>query len=532
MSKISYPQLVKDVADAVRIATKTTSLIPAGDLAEIIASLGTQVGDDGFWYKSITYNEDDTITLIDNNEVAHTLVCKYTEGKITDIRYDGVRIDLGYDTDKLINVGGTDIDLGEAPTKLNIAFGDTPPTNTSMLWVKSQEPDSITVGGEYWPATECIHDVDAYFPNSRKYFGCTLTEGRNVYLIGGSNDAGMLSSIAMFDTETERMHSVSVDMPIPITSADCVCVSYMENRTKYDKLYIFNGSTKGQSLINSLYMWDSKDNEITKLQIDNATFWKGACYVPVGSLIYIFGGKSLGLVPYRYNTVYVLNTTNNTVTELSTTLPQSRSDMSGVRVDNKIYLFGGSTTSGNVSTAYIFDIEKQEFEPVKNSVPHSFNPMGCMNIGNDIYLFGGANGALGSDKIVKFNIDSQNFTTLDIKLLAKSTKIVCVKLRDTIYLFDTSATYPRVCKFQYGTIMPHLHMVIYPALIDGNEYYSFNVINEDSTKIYATVSNILMGDKNNIAKHQTAYLYNDENGGWTNLEDSLDVVPQEVISNE
>jgi hypothetical protein len=205
--------------------------------------------------------------------------------------------------------------------------------------------------------------------------------------------------------------------------------------------------------------------------------------------------------------------------------------MSGVRVDNKIYLFGGSTTEGNVSTAYIFDIAKQEFEPIKNSVPHSLHPMGCMNIGNDIYLFGGANGALGSDKIVKFNIDSQNFTTLDIKLLAKSTKVVCVKLRDTIYLFDTSATYPQVCKFQYDTIMPHSHMVIYPAPITGNEY-SFKVINEDSTKIWATVGDIQMGDKNNIAKHQTAYLYNDENGGWTRLDDGITIMPQEVTNDE
>lgn len=116
MSKISYPQLVKDVADAVRVATDTTDLIKVGDLATIISELGAKMGDVDFWYKSITYNEDDTITLIDQNDVEHIIVCTYESGKMVKVTYDGAKLDLDFDGVPLIQISETEIDITNAPT--------------------------------------------------------------------------------------------------------------------------------------------------------------------------------------------------------------------------------------------------------------------------------------------------------------------------------------------------------------------------------------------------------------------------------
>lgn len=123
MSKISYPQLVKDVADAVRIATDTTDLIKVGDLANIISELGAKMGDIDFWYKSITYNEDDTITLIDQNDVEHTIVCTYDGGKIVKVTYDGAKLELEYNKNKLVQVGDTEIDLEKFPESNSVSAG-------------------------------------------------------------------------------------------------------------------------------------------------------------------------------------------------------------------------------------------------------------------------------------------------------------------------------------------------------------------------------------------------------------------------
>ena len=120
MSKLKYPQIIKDVADAVRTGTNTTDLIPVGQLADTILAILSRApasGDlPGTYYTSIVYNDDDTITLIDIDGFEHTIVCEYTDGKITGATFDGVSIDLSYDNDALINVGGTDVDVSKAPT--------------------------------------------------------------------------------------------------------------------------------------------------------------------------------------------------------------------------------------------------------------------------------------------------------------------------------------------------------------------------------------------------------------------------------
>lgn len=114
MSKISYPQLVKDIADAYRSVTKTTEPIIVG---ELVAKLTEAMSDSGtnIDYKSIEYNEDNTIALIDNNDVEHIMVCNYEDGKITSITFDNEEVKLSYDGDDLIAVENTMMNLNNVP---------------------------------------------------------------------------------------------------------------------------------------------------------------------------------------------------------------------------------------------------------------------------------------------------------------------------------------------------------------------------------------------------------------------------------
>jgi hypothetical protein len=127
MSKISYPQVVKDVANAVRTGTDTTDLIPVGELADTILGLLTRmpaVGGLTVNYKSITYNDDNTITLIDTDDVEHTMECIYTDGKLTYITFDGQKIKLDFDGDKLIGIDNKEINLESAPS-FNTGSGES-----------------------------------------------------------------------------------------------------------------------------------------------------------------------------------------------------------------------------------------------------------------------------------------------------------------------------------------------------------------------------------------------------------------------
>lgn len=111
MSKISYPQLVKNIADAYRSVTNTTDLILAGELVDkLIEAMQSGDGEE-LAYKSITYNKDNTITLIDTDDIEHTMECVYTDGVLTEITYDRQPTSIKYEDGALVKIGGTSIDL-------------------------------------------------------------------------------------------------------------------------------------------------------------------------------------------------------------------------------------------------------------------------------------------------------------------------------------------------------------------------------------------------------------------------------------
>jgi hypothetical protein len=63
-------------------------------------------------YKSITYNDDNTITLVDNDNEVHILSYSYENNKLTNVLYDDEEIELDYNNDNITKVQQTDMDLG------------------------------------------------------------------------------------------------------------------------------------------------------------------------------------------------------------------------------------------------------------------------------------------------------------------------------------------------------------------------------------------------------------------------------------
>ncbi len=68
-------------------------------------------------YQSIVYNEDNTITLVDENDVTHVMSCKYDDsGKLVEVTYDDVLAEITYSDEEMVAIGNTAIDLSLAPT--------------------------------------------------------------------------------------------------------------------------------------------------------------------------------------------------------------------------------------------------------------------------------------------------------------------------------------------------------------------------------------------------------------------------------
>lgn len=97
-------------------------------------------GSGGITYTSITYNEDNTITLTDKDGAEHTMECEYTDGELTSVKYDGKAIKLTYDGDVLVKVGKTDIDMSNTQT-----IGIEPVNYTVKFMVDGEAYEVVSV---------------------------------------------------------------------------------------------------------------------------------------------------------------------------------------------------------------------------------------------------------------------------------------------------------------------------------------------------------------------------------------------------
>jgi hypothetical protein len=92
---------------------------------EIMQKIADVVGGDAVRYKSIVYNDDDTITLIDTDGVTHTMVCVYEDDKLSSVTYDGKEIGLHYTDDALDMIGKTEVDLSNAKVSGGASLDNT-----------------------------------------------------------------------------------------------------------------------------------------------------------------------------------------------------------------------------------------------------------------------------------------------------------------------------------------------------------------------------------------------------------------------
>jgi hypothetical protein len=118
MAKVSYPQLLQEIADAYRIASETTDKVTVKELPTQISQLFNRLLCNS--YKSIEYNEDNTITLIDHEDVVHTITPTYDIGKVSSIKFDDKVIDLVFDGDQITSIDNKVVNIENAPKSDNI----------------------------------------------------------------------------------------------------------------------------------------------------------------------------------------------------------------------------------------------------------------------------------------------------------------------------------------------------------------------------------------------------------------------------
>lgn len=495
---ISPTERYKAIADAIREKSGTTELMQPADMPQMIMELSGDAE-----YTDITYNEDNTITLTDKNGTVHTMECEYSEdGKLMAVSYDGKPIELTYDGDLLVKIGETAVDMENAPATsgatFNVAYGETPPEDTSKLWIKANEPENVSVGSDV-DGVESITTPNV-LPEKSSNMSCALV-GSKVYLFGGYNGS-YLNTINVFDTETKNIATLNTTLTSPFMQMGCVAVG--------TKIYLFGGyyQTSGSNYYSdSILVFDTENETLTRLAATISSYRCRMSCVAVGTKIYLFGGYTNA--SNYVSTIQVFDTETETINTLSTSLPKSARDMGCAVVGTKIYLFGGSnsTYKRGFTSIWVFDTTNNTIETLSATLESESYSVSCATIGNKIYLFGGYVGNDYCDKIIVFDPKTEILTPLSVTLTIARREMCCAVVGTDVYLFGgwgSSAAVSVIEKFTLTHELTKGDIEIQSGLLNNK----FNLINTDNARVEIGVENVYVGNENNEAERVDAYLHN------------------------
>jgi N-acetylneuraminic acid mutarotase len=382
--------------------------------------------------------------------------------------------------------------------EFNIAYGETPPEDTSKLWIKANEPNNVSVGSDI-EGVESVASV-GYLPTAVYNIGCARV-GNKVYLFGGNSNTTYLNTINVFDTKTETITVLDTTLPSTVGGMGCASVG--------TKIYMFGGYGGGYSPY--IWVFDTETETIAKL---STGLPNGARYIvcaSVGTKIYLFGGQkaSSGFL----KTINVFDTETETITTLATTLPTSACSIGCSVVGTKIYLFGGqysTSSSGYLNTINVFDTETNTITTLDTTLPDNTSDMVCGVIGTKIYLIGGCVNAFFTDRVDVFDTQTNTITTLET-ILPIATCYMCGACNgNKIYLFGgrtSGNNAPPTNTINCFTLTHELaqgDIEVQSGLLSNK----FNLINTESAKVQIGVENVYVGNENNEAERVDAYLHN------------------------
>ena len=207
---------------------------------------------------------------------------------------------------KDINIAGITGTLESGGASLNIAYGDTAPSDTSKLWIKGNEP-----GGLFVSAKPPLITLSTTLPEYYGYMG-TAAVGTKIYLFGGNTSTTSfkpINTIRVFDTVSNKIAKFGTTLPTAASSIGAAAVG--------TKIYLFGGSS-ANGYLNTIQVFDTTNHTISTLSTTLPTAAYGIGAVTIGTKIYLFGGNGDTLL----TTINVFDTINNTISTLSATLPE------------------------------------------------------------------------------------------------------------------------------------------------------------------------------------------------------------------
>ena len=323
-----------------------------------------------------------------------------------------------------------------------------------------------------------------------------LSSPKNLLCILNDTSSLAIKVVDKIEGGNEEISTLSEVLPQGLYGACCA--------RHNDIIYIFGGGGSSGNL-NTIYKFNCINKTCETLSVVLPTILYKACCANYGDNIYIFGGYGNGS---NSNKIYKFNCVNETITTLSKNLPQALNSMCCSTYNDNIYIFGGQTASNKVNTIYKFNCTSETIVTLSTTLPKALYSFSSATYNDNIYIFGGS----GSNTIYKFNCSSETIETLITTLSQTLSSSCCSIYNNDIFIFGgySGGAINTIYDFSVSFELTANNVLIYNA----NSNYSFDLITDQVT---IPVSKVYIGDSNNTAQLANAYLYDDSQSAWVNV---------------
>lgn len=389
--------------------------------------------------------------------------------------------------------------------ELNIAYGDTPPEDTSKLWVKTSEPSGVIVSTQK-VFSEGGRDASisalAALINFPIESWTSARVGDYIFVFGGETDNRMFAaSILRYSISDQAWESLG-HLPNNMAKIACAAVGtqiYLIGGGSYDEYY------------NQVRIFDTQTRILTTTGL---TYPGGSicCYIgcaAVGTSIYTFGGanhKSGGPI----NMIRELNTDTLEWIDRQVSLPKATNGVSCAAIGTKIYIAGGASNED----IYCYDTETHTISTLPCTLPTGYKgnrTMGCGAIGNKIYLFGGW---VKPYAIVCIDVEKNEVSKLNLTLPEKCEELTAAVVDDEVYLVAINYRSRNAYKFTapLGDMLLDEGKI---QIIPTTSKNVFSIINDGNQKTEIGVSKVYKGNADGIGEEVEAALHNGTE--WVNI---------------
>ena len=419
---------------------------------------------------------------------------------------------------------GNPITLGGGGAKLNIDYGQTPPADTSKLWVPlSGKPDKVECkpaslsGSEFFESVVSTSAVLSYNGGPKAYFQF----GEYVYFYHNTTTFTRLN-INEAAAETVNISSVFTNLTV-LDNGSGFCqngnIVYIVTTgcnvsgSSYSNTSILacNLSTKQASRLGTLVS-DADTGGVS--QYSAIEYCNGNLYI-AGGLRKSYANTT--------NTVKIFDLSTNT-SRSAYTMTHSAANLTMAAIGSNIYIFCGAHQTDIYQNVYKIDTVNNTINSVA-TYPVKCFCMSAFVVGNNIYLFGGAVQSTGANptgdaralsSIYKFNTQTNTFSLLPISLTSGQYYSVIYNSDLYCYVIKTEGTSAAKTKAKFVVNVP----LDENTLLIQEDYGTdglWSALKSKDTDLKVKVINAYLGDSNNIAQLTNAYLYDTASSQWKSL---------------